>query len=165
MSLSCSMSTFIHTNMNDWMTECYFSYGMWRRQKLQVLSRNVSDVCRIIILSIIFTLPFTVSWTKPHRIFVRKTTAFSIHRPLDFLNMISKFGMPFVHRGYIFYAGGSLAGAGYSRQCRRLPAILPLQLWQGCQVCVKISAQRLPRVAQFYACWVHIGLLALSGQE
>jgi len=33
--------------------------------------------------------------------------------------------------GYIFYAGASLAGAGY---------------------CVKISAQRLPRVAQFYAC-------------
>jgi len=29
---------------------------------------------------------------------------------------------------------------------------LPLQLWQGCQVCVKISAQRLSRVAQFYAC-------------
>ena len=50
--------------------------------------------------------------------------------------------------GYIFYAGASLAGAGY---CRR-PAILPLQLWQGCQVCVKLSAQRLPRVAQFYAC-------------
>ena len=38
------------------------------------------------------------------------------------------------------------------RQCRRRPAILPLQLWQGCQVCVKISAQRLPRVAQFNAC-------------
>ena len=71
MSLSCSMSTFIHTSMNDWMTECYFSYGMWRRQKLQVLSRNVPDVCRIIILSIIFTLPFTVSWTKPHRIFAK----------------------------------------------------------------------------------------------
>ena len=65
----------------------------------------------------------------------------------------------------IFYAGGSFAGAGYCRQCRRRPAILPLQLWQGCQVCVKISAQRLPRVAQFYACWVHIALLALSGQE
>ena len=43
--------------------------------------------------------------------------------------------------GYIFYAGGSLAGAGYCRQCRRRPAILLLQLWQGCQVCVKISAQ------------------------
>ena len=54
--------------------------------------------------------------------------------------------------GYIFYAGASLAGAGYCRQCRRRPAILPLQLWQSCQVCVKISAQRLPRVAQFYAC-------------
>jgi len=67
--------------------------------------------------------------------------------------------------GYIFYAGGSFAGAGYCRQCRRRPAILPLQLWQGCQVCVKISAQRLPKVAQFNACWVHIGLLALSGQE
>ena len=53
---------------------------------------------------------------------------------------------------YIFYAGASLAGAGYCRQCRRRPAILPLQLWQGCQVCVKISAQLLPRVAQFYAC-------------
>ena len=53
---------------------------------------------------------------------------------------------------YIFYAGGSLAGAGYCRQCRRRPAILPLQLWQGCQDCVKISAQRLSRVAQFYAC-------------
>ena len=52
-----------------------------------------------------------------------------------------------VQGGYIFYAG-----AGYCRQCRRRPAILPLQLWQGCQVCVKISAQRLPRVAQFYAC-------------
>jgi len=52
----------------------------------------------------------------------------------------------------IFYAGASLAGAGYCRQCRRRPAILPLQLWQGCQVCVKISAQLLPRVAQFYAC-------------
>jgi len=37
-----------------------------------------------------------------------------------------------------------LAGAGYCRQCRRRPAILLLQLWQGCQVCVKISAQRLP---------------------
>ena len=49
---------------------------------------------------------------------------------------------------YIFYAEGSLADAGYCRQCRR-PAILPLQLWQGCQVYVKISAQRLPRVAQF----------------
>ena len=34
--------------------------------------------------------------------------------------------------GYIFYAGASLAGAGYCRQCRRRPAILPLQLWQGC---------------------------------
>ena len=65
----------------------------------------------------------------------------------------------------IFYAGGSLAGAGYCRQCRRRLAILPLQLRQGCQVCVKISAQQLPRVAQFYACWVHTGLLALSGQE
>ena len=56
--------------------------------------------------------------------------------------------------GYIFYAGASLAGAGCCRQCRRRPAraILPLQLWQGCHVCVKISAQRLPRVAQFYAC-------------
>jgi len=54
-------------------------------------------------------------------------------------------------RGYIFYAGGSLAGAGCCRQCRRRPAILPLQLWHGCQVCVKISAQRLPRVAQFNA--------------
>jgi len=53
--------------------------------------------------------------------------------------------------GYIFYAGGSLAGAGYCRQCRRRPAILPLQLWLGCQVCVKISAQRLPRLAQFNA--------------
>ena len=30
--------------------------------------------------------------------------------------------------GYIFYAGASLAGAGYCRQCRRRPAILPLQL-------------------------------------
>jgi len=58
----------------------------------------------------------------------------------------------YVQGGYIFYAGASLAGAGYCRQCRRWPAILPLQLWQGCQVCVKISAQRLPRVAQFYAC-------------
>jgi len=38
--------------------------------------------------------------------------------------------------GYIFYAGGSLAGAGYCRQCRRRPAILPLQLWLCCQVCV-----------------------------
>ena len=65
--------------------------------------------------------------------------------------------------GYIFYAGGSLAGAGYCRQCRRRPAILLLQLWQGCQVRVKISAQRPPRVAQFNARWVHIGLLALSG--
>ena len=54
-----------------------------------------------------------------------------------------------VQGGYIFYAGASLAGAGYCRQCRRRPAILPLQLWQGCQDCVKISAQRLPRVAQF----------------
>jgi len=54
--------------------------------------------------------------------------------------------------GYIFYAGASLAGAGYCRQCRRRPAILPLKLRQGCQVCVKISAQRLPRVAQFNAC-------------
>jgi len=54
--------------------------------------------------------------------------------------------------GYIFYAGGSLAGAGYYRQCRRRLAILPLQLWQGCQDCVKISTQRLPRVAQFNAC-------------
>jgi len=67
--------------------------------------------------------------------------------------------------GYIFYAGASLAGANYCRQCRRRPAILQLQLWQGCQGCVKISAQRLPRVAQFNACWVHIGLLALSGQQ
>jgi len=67
--------------------------------------------------------------------------------------------------GYIFYAGGSLAGAGYCRQCHRRPAILLLQLWQSYQVCVKLSAQRLPRVAQFNACWVHIGLLALSGQE
>jgi len=39
--------------------------------------------------------------------------------------------------GYIFYAGGSLAGAGYCRQCRGRPAILPLQLWQGCQGYVK----------------------------
>jgi len=52
---------------------------------------------------------------------------------------------------YIFYAGGRLASAGYCRQCRQQPAILPLQLWQGCQVCVTISAQRLPRVAQFNA--------------
>ena len=58
-----------------------------------------------------------------------------------------------VHQGgYIFYAGASLAGAGYCRQCRRRPAILPLQLRQGCQVRVKIFAQRLPRVAQFNAC-------------
>ena len=53
--------------------------------------------------------------------------------------------------GYIFYAGGSLAGAGYCRKCRRRPAILLLQLWQRCQVCVKISAQRPPKVAQFNA--------------
>ena len=53
--------------------------------------------------------------------------------------------------GYIFYAGGSLAGTGYCRQSRRRPAILLLQLWQGCQACVKISAQRPPRVAQFNA--------------
>ena len=52
----------------------------------------------------------------------------------------------------MLYARASLAGAGYCRQCRRRPAILPLQLWQGCQVCVKNSAQRLPRVAHFYAC-------------
>jgi len=51
--------------------------------------------------------------------------------------------------GYIFYAGGSLAGAGYCRECCRRLVILLLQLWQGCQVCVKISAQRLPRVAQY----------------
>jgi len=37
--------------------------------------------------------------------------------------------------GYIFHAGGSL----------------PLQLWQGCQGYVKISALRIPRVAQFNA--------------
>jgi len=49
----------------------------------------------------------------------------------------------------MLYARASLAGACYCRQCRRRPAILPLQLWQGCQVCVKISAQRLPRVAHF----------------
>jgi len=54
-----------------------------------------------------------------------------------------------VQGGYIFYAGGSSAGAGYCRQCRRRPAILLLQLWQGCQVCVKISAQRPRKVAQF----------------
>jgi len=30
-------------------------------------------------------------------------------------------------RRYIFYAGGSLAGAGYCRQCRQRPAILLLQ--------------------------------------
>jgi len=53
--------------------------------------------------------------------------------------------------GYIFYAGGSLAGAGYCRLCRRRPVILLLQLWQGCQGCVKISAQRPPKVAQFNA--------------
>ena len=53
--------------------------------------------------------------------------------------------------GHIFCAGGSLAGAGYCRQCRQRPTILPLQLWQGCQVCVKIPAQRLPSVAQFNA--------------
>ena len=29
----------------------------------------------------------------------------------------------------------------------------------------EISAQRLPRLAQFNPCWVHTGLLALSGQE
>ena len=55
-------------------------------------------------------------------------------------------------QGYIFYAGGSLAGAGYCRQCRRQPVILLLQLWQAYQVCVKISAQRPPKVAQFNAC-------------
>jgi len=44
-----------------------------------------------------------------------------------------------------------LEGAGYRRQCRQLTAILLLQLWQGCQVCVKISAQRLPKIAQFNA--------------
>ena len=59
--------------------------------------------------------------------------------------------------GYIFYAGGSLAGADYCRQCRRRPAILLLQLWQGCQGCVKISAQRLPRVVQFNACVANVG--------
>ena len=53
--------------------------------------------------------------------------------------------------GYIFHAGGSLAGAGYCRQCHRRPAILLLQLWQGCQACVKIAAQRPPRLAQFNA--------------
>ena len=51
------------------------------------------------------------------------------------------YGMCRTQGGYIFYAGASLAGAGYCRQCRRRPAILPLQLRQGCQVCVKISAQ------------------------
>jgi len=34
-----------------------------------------------------------------------------------------------------------------------------------CQGCVEISAQWPPRLAQFNAHWVHIGLLALSGQE
>jgi len=58
-------------------------------------------------------------------------------------------------------------------RCRLLPAVSPAAghlkvttpLWQGCQVCVKISAQPPPKVAQFNTCIVHIGLLALSGQE
>ena len=41
------------------------------------------------------------------------------------------------HGGYIFYAGGSMAGAGYCWQCCRRPAILlVLQLWQDSQGCV-----------------------------
>ena len=57
--------------------------------------------------------------------------------------------------GYIFYAGASLAGASYCRQCRWRPAILPLQLWQGGQVSVKIFIQRLPKVAHFNACYCY----------
>ena len=54
---------------------------------------------------------------------------------------------------------------------RLLPAVSPAAghlttpIIIDCQGCVDISAQRPPRLAQFYACWVHIGLLALSGQE
>ena len=54
-------------------------------------------------------------------------------------------------RRYIFYAGGSLAGAGYCRQCRRRPAILLLQGNMYCQGCVEFSAQRPPRLSQFNA--------------
>ena len=43
--------------------------------------------------------------------------------------------------------GAQPAQLGYCRQCRRRPAILLLQLWQGCRAYVNMSAQRLPRVA------------------
>ena len=69
-----------------------------------------------------------------------------------------------IQGGYIFYAGGSLAGAGYCRHCRRRRPSYHSNCGTVARS-VKIFAQRLPRVAQFNACWVHIGLLALSGQE
>jgi len=40
------------------------------------------------------------------------------------------------------------AGVAYSQQCRQRTAILLLQLWQGCQVCVKICAQLPPKASQ-----------------
>ena len=35
----------------------------------------------------------------------------------------------------------------YSPQCRQRTAILLLQLWQGCQICVKITAQLPPKAS------------------
>ena len=82
---------------------------------------------------------------------LRSTPASSCCKRLRVPSQMTSVFPLFNPRRYIFYAGGSLAGAGYCRQCRRRPAILLPQLWQGCQVCVKISAQRPPRLAQFNA--------------
>ena len=91
-----------------------------------------------------------LSYDVIHDVFVLFT--FAKVEVIWFDTWVSDKSLRLVQGGYIFYAGASLAGAGYCRQCRRRTAILPLQLRQGCQVCVKISAQRLPRVAQFNAC-------------
>ena len=88
--------------------------------------------------------------TRPHR--MHGTDCYCYKYNSRSFATDASFFIAITQGGYIFYAGASLAGASYCRQCRRRPAILPLQLRQGCQVCVKISAQRLPRVAQFNAC-------------
>ena len=116
------------------------NWGVVPPSKMHYNSDSVENGC---INYTIYT-PTDSVWPQKYTSVVRLQIHMCIYAKMQFERRIQG--------GYIFYAGGSLAGAGYCRQCRQRPAILPLQLWQGCQVCMKISAQRLPRVAQFYAC-------------
>ena len=52
------------------------------------------------------------------------TSSWSARRPMHCARAGSSWREAWGQRGYIFYAGASIAGAGYCRQCRRRPAIL-----------------------------------------